>query len=63
MDRLTELKSMAEELRSAFYDAEPRFKAALAKQYRETLREVDEIEGNDDGGDPIAELIAEHQQW
>ena len=32
--------------------------AQLARQYRETIREIEEIEGNDDDGDEIAQLIA-----
>ena len=31
--------------------------ASLAKQYRETLKELDEIEGNDGDEDEIAKLL------
>ena len=32
--------------------------AQLARQYRETIREIAELEGEDDDGDAIAQLIA-----
>ena len=32
--------------------------AQLARQYRETIREIAELEGEDDDGDAIARLIA-----
>ena len=32
--------------------------AQLARQYRETIKEISELEGDDDGSDPIAQLIA-----
>ena len=32
--------------------------AQLARQYRETIREIAELEGEDDDGDAIAKLIA-----
>lgn len=32
--------------------------AQLARQYRETIREIAELEGDDDDGDAIAQLIA-----
>ena len=32
--------------------------AQLARQYRETIREIAELEGEDDDGDAIANLIA-----
>ena len=34
--------------------------AQLARQYRETLREITELEGEDDDGDAIAQIIAKH---
>lgn len=32
--------------------------AQLARQYRETIREIAELEGDDDNSDTIAQLIA-----
>lgn len=34
--------------------------AQLARQYRETIKEISELEGDDDGVDAIAQLIAKH---
>ena len=34
--------------------------AQLARQYRETIREISELEGDGDDGDVIAQLIAKH---
>ena len=34
--------------------------AQLARQYRETLREITELEMDDDDGDAIAQIIAKH---
>ena len=33
--------------------------AALSRQYRETIREIEEIEGTDKDGDDISEILAE----
>lgn len=33
--------------------------AALARQYRETLKEIEEIEGTTDDDDDIAKLLAQ----
>lgn len=35
--------------------------ASLSKQYRETIREIEEIEGVTDDGDEIAEILAGRQ--
>ena len=42
-------------------DGEPgaRDMASLARQYRETLKEIEEIEGTEDNDDDIAELLAQ----
>ena len=36
--------------------------AALARQYRETIREIDEIQNGEDGDDRAAELVRRHHQ-
>ena len=36
--------------------------AALSRQYRETLKEIELIEGGDDEGDEIAAIILRHRQ-
>ena len=35
--------------------------AALARQYRETLKEIEEIEGTNSNGDEISEILAQRQ--
>lgn len=59
-DRLSKLRELESELHDALLTAEPRAIAGIAKQYRETLAEIAELEGADDDGDAIAELIAKH---
>ena len=57
-DRLTQLKSLrdvlAEKINS---DPGARDLAQLAKQYRETLKEIEEIEGGEHGEDEIEKLL------
>lgn len=62
-DRLRQLKTLAGVL-AANIDAcdDARALPALAKQYRETVREIEEIEGTQNhGGDEISELLAQRQ--
>ena len=49
VERLTELRGI---LRAALNDAPPHAVAGLAREYRETIEELDRLEGGD-GGDPI----------
>lgn len=57
--RLEQLKMLLKELAVAI-DSKPgaRDLAGLAKQYRETLKEIEEIEGMTDGEDEIDKLIS-----
>lgn len=57
--RLEQLKALALVIASQI-DAgdESHSMAQLARQYRETIRDIAELEGEDDDGDAIAELIA-----
>ena len=57
-DRLAKLRELEQELHDALMVAEPRAIASIARQYRETIREIDELEGEDDDGDAIAAIIA-----
>ncbi len=59
--RLDQLKNLALIL-AAHIDAgdEGHSMAQLSRQYRETLREIAELEGDDDGNDEIAGIIAFH---
>lgn len=57
MTRLEKLKELEEKLGKAMEECEDKSLAAIAKQYRETLREIEEIEGVDEGDDRIAEIF------
>lgn len=54
--RLEKLRELEAQLFDALSRANSRSMASLARQYRETLAEIDELEA-DDGDDGIAELI------
>lgn len=57
--RIDQLKDLLEILADEI-DQRPgaRDLAGLAKQYRETLREIEELEGGTDDGDEIASILA-----
>ena len=58
--RLEKLHRLSETLEAAIYDCDSkRDLAALARQYRETLKEIEGIEGITDAGDEISEIIEE----
>lgn len=59
MNRLERLISLRDILGEAITGCESkRDLAALARQYRETLKEIEEIEGTVTDGDEISELLA-----
>ena len=59
--RLDKLRELALLIAAQIDDGdETHSMAQLARQYRETVREIDELEGSDDGCDPIADIIAAH---
>ena len=59
LDRLIELR---DKLADAIEVCESmRDLAALSRQYRETLKEIDEIEGVNDTDDEIGEILAERE--
>lgn len=60
MERLSELRKLALDLRAAIDEGNPRTMAGLARQYRETLREIAELEADDDGGGDIDAIIGKH---
>lgn len=57
-DRLTQLKALRDVLAAKIND-DPgaRDLAGLAKQYRETLKEIEDIEGVDHGEDEIDKIL------
>lgn len=62
MSRIEKLKQLEEDLHSLMEKASSRAYPALARQYRETLREIDEIEGGSDADDEIAAIIVRNRQ-
>ena len=58
MTRAKKLRALERKLKKALAEAEPREIAAIAKQYRETLKEIEEIEGAERNDDDIAEILS-----
>ena len=58
MTRLEKLKDLECDLLNMMREADSRSFAPLAKQYRDTIKEIEEIEGTD-GEDEISKLLAE----
>lgn len=59
-DRLTQLIYLRDMLAVAIDNCESmRDLAALARQYRETLKEIEELEGENGSADEIAQLLSE----
>lgn len=60
--RLGKLKELENELRDLMSKANSRTFATLAKQYRETIREIEEIEGNKNGSeDEISQILGQRE--
>ena len=57
--RLEKLKELETYLYEAMQTAENKELASIARQYRETLREIEEIESEKDNGDEIAAILSE----
>lgn len=62
MGRLEKLRELEGQLYSMMQTANSRSMAVLARQYRDTLREIDEIEGGEDADDEIAAIILRRRQ-
>lgn len=56
-DRLEKLKELEAKLCVAMEEADHRTLAPIAKQYRETIREIAEIEGVEDTDDEISDIL------
>ena len=63
MTRVEKLRILETQLSNALEEAGPQTIAAIAKQYRETLKEIEEIEGADHNDDEIAAIISEQDTW
>lgn len=60
--RLQKLKNLAAVLAESIDECESlRILPQLAKQYRETIREIEEIEGAEHHGDEIGAILAQRQ--
>ena len=61
-DRLTQLRELLKVLAEAI-DEKPgaRDLAQLSRQYRETLKEIEEIKGTEDNNDDISEILSERE--
>ena len=58
--RLEQLKQLAKVLAANIDDCEdPKNLPQLAKQYRETIREIEEIEGANNHGDEVSDILGE----
>ena len=55
--RLEKLKNLEKDLSNLMSKANSRSYASLAKQYRETIKEIEEIEGTGNGEDEIAKIL------
>ena len=60
-ERLHKLKELEAKLFVSMQYTDDKSLASLARQYRETLREIEEIEGETDDGDEIAEILSERK--
>lgn len=60
--RLAQLKNLRDTLGKAIDGCESmRDLAALSRQYRETIREIEDLEGGAQDGDEIGDLLAERR--
>lgn len=57
MTRLEKLQELEAKLYIQLQTAESRSVAAIAKQYRETIKEIEEIEGADNGENEIEKIL------
>ena len=57
-DRLIKLKLLQDKLELSLETCDDKSLAAIARQYRETMREIEEIEGADGNDDGIAEILS-----
>lgn len=55
--RLKKLKELEKRLIRAMDEASERDMAAIARQYRETLKEIEEIEGEGPANDQIGDIL------
>lgn len=59
MNRLEKLKELEDKLYTEMQCAGSKEIASIARQYRETLREIEELEGGNAEEDEISKILAE----
>jgi hypothetical protein len=59
MTRLDKLKELEERLFRSMNDSDDKTLPALARQYRETIKEIEEIEGANSNDDAVAKILEE----
>jgi hypothetical protein len=59
LTRLEKLKELEAVLHASMADCDAKSLSGIARQYRETLKEIEEIEGTEDNDDDIAEILAQ----
>ena len=59
--RLEKLKALEAKLKAAMEYADNKTLAALARQYRETLREIEELYGAKEDDDEISAILARRE--
>ena len=59
--RLEKLKRLEAILAAGIRECEVDKLASLARQYRETIREIEEIEGQADNGDNISKILSRRE--
>ena len=57
MGRLEKLRELECKLYISMQTCESKELAAISRQYRETIKEIEEIEGRSDTGDEIAKIL------
>lgn len=57
MDRLEKLRELEARLKEAMDGADNKTLAALARQYRETIKEIEELERGTDTDDEIGDIL------
>ena len=57
MTRLEKLKELEKDLKALMDKANSRTYASLCKQYRDTIKEIEEIEGAGNGEDEIDKIL------
>lgn len=60
-DRLEKLKLLQDKLEMSLETCEDKSLAAIARQYRETMKEIEELEGADVIGDGIGDILSARQ--